>query len=166
MVLARTILVASFLVNVSSVMADDALPYKSANEKGVKTCLTQIKEVGNFITKDNAHASHDVWNKNSVDQRMFSSFVVKGYSDSDSHVSIIVGPDKTGKCFAEYNETSFWPKSCSVLREEVFPGFKFGGSMKGTTIFLENPNGAVNVYLTPQNNGNSCLITKREVIYY
>lgn len=166
MYVVRTFLVGSLMVGATSVMADDAVLYKSAKENGVVTCLSQIKEVGNFVVKENGHASHDIWNNKNIDKRMFSSFVVKSYSDGDSHISIVVGPDKTGSCYAEYNETSFWPKSCSVLREEVFSGYKFSGSMKSTTIALQNPAGSVDVYMTPQSGGNSCLTTKREVIYY
>ena len=162
----RTTFVGFLMLCASSVIADDSVTYKTAKEQGVTTCLAQIKKVGNFIIKENSHASHDIWNSKNVDKRMFSSFLVKGYSDGDSHVSIVVGPDQTGNCYAEYNETSFWPKSCSVLREETFSVFKFSGSMKSTSIVLKNEDDSVNIYMTPQDGGKSCLTTKREVIYY
>ena len=164
--LTRALLASTLAIGHSIAMANDSLPYKTAAENGIKTCLTQIRDVGNFIVKGNAHASHDFWNRDNANDRMFSSFLVKSYSDGDSHISVIVGPDKSGACYAEYNETSFWPKSCTVLREEVFSGVKFSGALKGTTTVLENPEGSVNIYMPPQNGGNSCLTTKREVIYY
>lgn len=163
----RLIIIAVSLFCVSAVFAVDTTPYKSASENGIKTCLSRIKEVSDFVIKTNPHVSHDLWSSNNTDSRMFSSFVVRDFSDGDSHVSIIVGPDKSGKCFAEYRETNFWIKSCSVVREEVFPKLKYSGSMNDTTITLKiNSDGGLNVYLTPQNNGNSCLSTKRETIYF
>lgn len=150
----------------SASRSEDTEPYKRAKNNGIKTCLTQLREVGNFIIEDFNHGSHDIWNSVNPDQSMFSSFVVKRYGDGESHIAITVGPDKSGKCYAEYRETAIWPKSCGVIRDEVWSKFKFIGSLIETTVVLKNDNKTVTVYLTPQSGGTSCLSTKREVIFY
>jgi|GEM_PF-1445390 hypothetical protein len=162
----RLALAVFFLASTTHAVADDSTPYLAGKKQGVRTCLDRLQTVANFIVADRPHASHDVWSNNAVDSRMFSSFVVKGYSDGDSHVSIVVGPDKTGRCYAEYNESAYWPEACTIVREKVFSKLKYVDSLKQTTAVLESESGAVNVYLTPQENGNACLTTKREVIFY
>ncbi|WP_456444881.1 hypothetical protein [Thiolapillus sp.] len=161
------ILIFALIMNEGAIaVADDVSAYQTAKKQGIKTCLEKVKVVGNFIVGDHDHASHDVWNTDDTDKRMFSSFLVKAYSDGDSHISMIVGPDATNRCFAEYNETTLWNKSCSIIREEVFSEFDFVGSMKNATLVLKNKDDSVNAYLTPQNGGNACLSTRREVVYY
>lgn len=146
--------------------ADEPSPVGDAENAKIKTCMAQLKEVASFIVKDIDHGSHDIWHKNDADHRPFSSLIVKRFSDGDSHVSLSVGPDKSGKCSAEYNETAYWPKACSVLREETYAKFEYHGSLNGQTIILRNDDESVYVYLTPQMQGNGCLSTRREVIYY
>lgn len=144
----------------------ETVPYKVAVNSGITTCLAQIKELTEYVLKNDAHASHDIWNSVDSDRRMFSSFIVKSYSDMDTHINLVIGPDKTGKCYGEYNETAIWPKACAVLREEMFADFEFYGSLTSTSFGLQNASGDLNVYLTPQTGGNSCLTTRREIIYF
>jgi hypothetical protein len=162
---ARSALAMLFLAGFVNANADETTPYQTAKQQGIRTCLSELRGVSNFIIDDHEHGSHDVWTSDATDSRMFSSFIVKGYSDGDSHVTIVVGPDKSGRCYVEYNETAFWPQSCTVIREAVFSELKYVDSLKETSVVLESKNGSVNVYLTPQNNGGACLSTKREVIY-
>jgi len=149
-----------------AVTAQDLTTTKQAEKAGVRQCLSQIKELGQFVIKESRHASHDIWSTKSVDARPFSSFVVKGYSDGDSHVTLVAGPDKTGKCYGEWRETAYWPKSCTVVREEIFGKLKFSGTLSDSTIFLTNTEETLSVYLTPQSVSAGCLTTRREVIYY
>lgn len=149
-----------------SVNAQDSTPAKQAEEAGFRTCLAKIKETSNFVFGANKHASHDYWSKINPDERVFSSFGVKTYSDGSSHIVIFGGQDKTGKCFAEYRETMFWPKACGVVREETWSKFKFVRSLNDNTIQLENELKNVSVYLTPEGNGNSCITTRRELNLY
>ena len=146
--------------------ADEPSPVGDAENAKIKTCMAQLKEVASFIVKDVDHGSHDIWNDKDADRRPFSSLIVKRFSDGDSHVSLSVGPDKSGKCSAEYNETAYWPKACSVLREEIYGEFKYHASLNESTTILRNDDKSVYVYLTPQMQGNGCLSTRREVIYY
>jgi hypothetical protein len=162
---ARIALAVFFLAGATSANANDTTPYQQAAKEGLRACLSQLDKVSNFIIDDRPHGSHDVWATDKPEARMFSSFVVKGFSDGDSHVTLLVGPDKSGRCFAEYNETAFWPQSCTIVREKIFSSLKYIDALKETTAVLESESGSVNVYLTPQNNGNACLSTKREVIY-
>lgn len=153
-------------LSASNVIAgDDTTVYKNAKEAGVTKCLKIIQDVSAFIIKKNKHSSHDYWSKKNVNSTAFSSFVVKDYSDGDSHISIMVVPDANNNCYAEYRETSYWNKSCSVLREEIFKDWKYKTSLKESTVLLANEKDTVHVYLTPQNNGSGCLSTKREAIY-
>ena len=144
----------------------ETVPYKSAVNYGITTCLPQIKQLTEFVLKNEAHGSHDISHSVSPDQRMFSSFIVKSYSDMNTHISFVVSPDQSGRCSGEYNETSIWPQACTVLREEMFYDFKYYGSVTSTSFALESQDGNLNVYLTPQSGGNSCLVTRREVLYF
>jgi hypothetical protein len=161
--------IAIFCFSAVSVIADDETTsvFDQAKKAGVIRCLKSLEQVSNYIIKKNKHSSHSIWAKDNVDLNGFSSFVVKEYTDGDSHVSILVVPtaDKD-TCFAEYNETSYWPKSCSVLREEVYKDWKYKSSLKESTVILKNDSDKVFIYLSPQNNGSACLSTRREVIFY
>jgi hypothetical protein len=138
----------------------------SAEQAGITRCIDKVKQIGGFVTGGRPHATYDVWATEQTDKRPFSSFVVKGWSDGDSHVSMIVGLDGSGRCFAEYNETSYWPKACGILREESFKALKFKSALKETTMMLTSEDGAMHVYLTPQGEGRGCLSTKRELAFY
>lgn len=145
---------------------EEPTPVASAREAGVKSCMAPLKEIATYLVKDVAqHASHDLWNERSPDRRPFSSLIVKQYPDGDSHVSMIVGPDKAGQCFAEYNETAYWAKSCVVLRDEAFSKFTMHGSLNKHTTVLRNDNKTVFLYMTPQSDAG-CLVTRREIFYY
>ncbi|MCQ4144801.1 MULTISPECIES: hypothetical protein [Vogesella] len=146
--------------------AGEPSPVDNAVDAKIKTCMAPLKKVASFIVKDGGHASHDIWNDKDADRRPFSSLIAKKYSDGDSHVSMSVGPDKSGRCSAEYNETAYWPKACTVLREEIYGEFKYHASLNESTTILRNDDKSVYVYLTPQMQGNGCLSTRREVIYY
>jgi len=148
------------------VHAGEPSPVGNAVDAKIKTCMAPLKEVASFIVKDGDHGSHDIWHEKDADSRPFFSLIVKKFSDGDSHVSFSIGPDKSGKCSAEYSETAYWPKACSVLREEVYAKYKYHASLNGTTTILRNDDETVYVYLTPQMQGNGCLSTRREVIYY
>lgn len=146
--------------------ADEPSPVVNAVDAGIKTCMAPLKEVAAFIVKDDVHASHDLWSKNDADRRLYSSLIAKKYLDGNSHVSLSVSPDKSGKCSVEYSETMYWPKACSVLREETYAKFKYYESLNENTIILHNNEKTLSVYLTPQMQGNGCLDTRREVIYF
>jgi hypothetical protein len=150
----------------ANTFAQDLVPPRQAEKAGVKQCLAQIRELSQFVLKEHRHASHDIWSNSTPNDRPFFSFVVKGYSDGDSHVSIMVGPDKTGRCSGEWRETAYWTKSCTVVREEIFGKLKFTGNLNNSTIALQNSDDTLSVYLTPQSNGVGCLSTRREVIFY
>lgn len=135
-----------------------------ADENGIKSCRPQIKSVSDFIIKGSSHGTHAYWSSEDSDNRMYATLTSKGYSDGDSHVSVIAAKTSSGKCDSIYIETFALPKSCMVVREETYKEWKYTGSMNGKTLLLENDGGSVNVYLSPQ--GESiCLITKREVVF-
>lgn len=160
--LIRVLAVAVLLQATAS--AADTLPYKKAQEIGVKKCLAKVGEISDFILKEAGHGADTIWNKN-VDGRLFSFFVSRGYADGDSQVSMHFAPNGAA-CDAVYTETMLWETSCALVREEVFKAWKFRGSLNGKTMILQNDSGSVDVYLTPGGKAsNLCMSTKREVVY-
>ena len=137
-----------------------------ATKNGVKKCSPQLKIVGEYIVDDRPHATHSSWNKNDPDNRLYASLTSKGYSDGDSHVTVIASPTSSGKCDATYIETFALATSCMLAREETYKDWKYVGTLNMKTLMLENESGSVNVYLSAQGaNDNICLISKREVVY-
>lgn len=134
-----------------------------AKSAGFTQCLETTETLANFLVKDSAHASHDFWNSDNVNERFFDSLIVKDYSDGDSHISLTVVP-RENKCDWSYTETYPVEQPCQVVREEMLSDFSYGGSMNKTTIMLNNDNGLY-YYITPSESGKACLVTKREIFY-
>ncbi|UTV30505.1 hypothetical protein [Photobacterium atrarenae] len=152
------------LISASSLAAENSI-VSMAKESGVKRCVTQLESVANFIIEDKSHGTHANWNSNNPDNRIYTTLTSKGYSDGDSHVSVVSTINSEGKCDAYYTETFALPKSCMLVREQTYKELDFQGTLNGKTIVLKNSGGA-NYYLSPQGtSGNICLVTKRETIY-
>ncbi|MFC4259250.1 hypothetical protein ACFOZ5_09440 [Marinobacter lacisalsi] len=134
-----------------------------ARAAGFTNCLETTKKLADFLVKKHAHASHDFWNKEAVNERFFDSVIVKDYSDGDSHISLTIVP-RGGQCDWSYTETYPVEQPCQIVREEMFGEMDYAGSLNETTMALKNGNG-LNYYLTPSESGNTCLVTKREVSY-
>ncbi|GAA81302.1 MULTISPECIES: hypothetical protein [Pseudoalteromonas] len=158
-----TFLGLSFLA--TNALAEDNSVVSMAKEKGVKRCIPQIEHISNFIIDKKAHGSHATWNKDAADNRMYSSLSSKGYTDGDSHVSVIASINSDGKCDTYYVETFALAKSCLMAREKTYKDMEFVGTLNDKTIVLKNAGGA-NYYLSPQGTANNiCLVSKRETIY-
>lgn len=163
------IIVASFVFGVSMlpniVKAQETTSVVGmAKSNGVKRCIPTLELVANFMIEGKAHGTHAAWNKNSPDNRMYSSFTSKNYSDGNSHISVIGAVNSEGKCDGYYIETYVIDKACMIARETTFKEMEFVGTLQNTTIVLENAGGA-NYYLTPQAVPNICLVSKSETIY-
>ncbi|QJR79965.1 hypothetical protein CA267_003800 [Alteromonas pelagimontana] len=149
---------------VANTHAEETSIVDMADKNEIRTCRSQIKSVSDFIIKDKAHSTHASWNSKDSDNRLYATLTSKGYSDGDSHVSVITAPTSSGKCDSTYVETFALPQSCMVTREETYKDWKYIGTMNGKTLLLESDGGAVNIYLSPQ--GESiCLVSRREVVY-
>lgn len=154
------------LLSAANVCVGKTVIESQAVENGVVKCESAIKSTADFIIKDKAHATHSTWNSNDADNRLYASLTSKGYSDGDSHVTVIAAPTLSGKCDTTYVESFAMQKTCMVVREEVFKSWKYVGTMKKKTLILKNEGGSVNIYLSSQGAGeNLCLVTRREVIY-
>src|SRR5690606_26522344 len=95
------------------------------------------------------------------DKAMFSSFVVKHYSDGDSHISIVAAP-RGDSCDIQWTETFAQEQACTVVRETLFRSFDFDSEVTRGSVRLTKGN--VSVYLTPTVSGDSCLVTRRELV--
>ncbi|WP_027873956.1 hypothetical protein [Spongiibacter marinus] len=136
---------------------------EQAKSAGFTNCLETTKTLAEFLVKQNAHASHDFWNKDFVNERFFSSLIIKDYSDGDSHISLTVIP-RGKQCDWSYTETYPVEKPCQIVREERLSEMKYGGSLNETTMALNNEKDLY-FYLTPSETGRTCLVTKREIFY-
>ncbi|WP_411132282.1 hypothetical protein AAFX34_15750 [Vibrio vulnificus] len=136
-----------------------------ASQNNIKRCLPQLEGISNFILKDKPHGTHATWNIDEPDNRMYTTLSSKGYSDGDSHVSVVAAINSKGKCDTYYTETFALSTSCMSAREETYKDMQYVGTLNGKTIVLKNQGGA-NYYLSPQGNGgNICLVTKRETVF-
>ncbi len=161
----KSLIISTMLFAVSiSLHAKETSIVNMADENGIKTCRSQIKSVSDFIIKDKAHGTHAYWNSKDSDNRLYATLTSKGYSDGDSHVSVIAAPTSSGKCDTIYVETFALAKSCMVTREETYKDWKYTGTMNGKTLLLESDAGSVNIYLSPQGE-NICLVSRREIVY-
>ena len=160
----KAVLIGALLITTYAQAEETSIVY-TAVQNGIKTCKTDLKRTADFIIKGITHSTHSSWNKKDSDNRMYATLTSKSYSDRDAHVTVIAAPTPAGKCDTTYVETFAMPKSCMTVREEVFKGWVYKGTMNSKTLVLENSmEGTVNVYLSPQGD-NICLVSKREVIY-
>ena len=137
----------------------------TAQKNGVKRCIPQLEKVSNFIIDGKKHGTHATWSQISPDGKMYSSLTSKGYSDGNSHVSVIGAVNSEGKCDSYYLENYALAKSCMMARETNYKDLEYVGTLAHKTIVLKNAGGA-NYYLTPQGAANNiCLVSKSETIY-
>jgi len=134
-----------------------------AKGAGFTQCLETTETLANFLVGENAHASHDFWNSDNVNERFFNSLIVKDYSDGDSHISLTIVP-RGNKCDWSSTETFTVEQPCQVVREEMFSEMSYGGSMNKTSLMLHKDNDLY-YYLTPSESSKACLVTKREIFY-
>jgi len=142
--------------NASADMLTDAV-----KEIGIKTCLAAIGSASKSHLEKADYGYHNIWATKDPDKAMFSSLVVKDYSDGDSHISIVASPRGDG-CDIQWTETYVQEQACPVLCETLFRSFEFGGEVLGGSIQLTND--AMSVYLTPSESGKACLVTRRELV--
>lgn len=162
----KKVLLAASVCFALSAHADTTVIESQAVNNGVVKCATPLAEMGDYIIGDKSHATHSTWNSSDPDNRLYASLSSKGYSDGDSHVTVIAAPTSSGKCDTTYIETFALAKSCMLTREEVFSDWAYVGTMNEKTSILKNENDTVNIYLSSQGtNDNICLVSKREVIY-
>lgn len=161
----KSLVLSAFLFLLGAgVQAEETSIVNMADENGIKTCRPQIKSISDFIIKDRKHGTHANWNSKDSDNRMYATLTSKGYSDGDSHVSVIAAKTSSGKCDTIYIETFALPKSCMLTREEIYKDWKYSGTLNGKTLLLQNESGSVDVYLSSQGE-NICLVSKREMVY-
>jgi len=72
----KVVLACTFAAAISfqsmAVNAADTLPYKKAQELGVKKCLAKVREMSNFVLKEAGHGSDTTWNNKETDSRLLS----------------------------------------------------------------------------------------------
>lgn len=136
---------------------------EAAEESGIRACLNAITLVSDMHLEDSQHTSHDYWATNRTDSAMFSSLVVKSYTDGGSHISIVASP-RGDVCDIQWTESYAQEQRCSVVRETLFPNFVFVSEMAAGTIRLDTEDGQLSAYLTPSESGRACTVTRRELI--
>ncbi|MDN7124556.1 hypothetical protein J6I90_06650 [Pseudidiomarina sp. 1APP75-32.1] len=134
--------------------------FERAQDVGVSKCLETVKSLSGVLVDEHAHGSHDMWSTDAPDERVFDSVIVKGYSDTDSHISMTVVP-RDGACDWRYTETYVVEKACTVIRDDWFGEFGYLGALNETSLALSSEEN-VNIYLTPVVQGKMCLVSKRE----
>src|SRR5690554_4157589 len=112
------------MIGAFSAQAEETSIVDMAVQNGIKGCKSYLKETADFIIKGNVHSTHATWNKKDSDNRMYATLTSKGYSDGESHVTVVAAPTAAGKCDTTYVETFAMPNSCLTVREETFKGWK------------------------------------------
>lgn len=158
----RKVLISILLsVTFGSAVAD-TIPGEQATKNGFTSCQKTVEKIAKFVIDDTKHGAVSSWNNKTPDTRMFNSQIVLKYSDGYSVAVINIAPTKSGKCDGSYTTTFTSAKSCSVLRETTFKGWKFFGEIGGL-VSLENEAGSVSKILLPTETG--CVAISTEVVY-
>ncbi|EGQ8088943.1 hypothetical protein ACM6U7_004258 [Vibrio vulnificus] len=160
----KNTMVLSFLLASNAALAEPTALVKQAAVHGIEKCEALLKTVGDFVLDDGPHSTHANYNIEQPDSRLYATFSTKVYTVGDTHVSVVVAPTSLGKCDATYVETFAFAKSCKKLREESFSDWTYVGNMQNNSISLTNDDGSIYAYLSSQD-GDICLVSKREVIY-
>lgn len=155
----------SLFVSVLAAPVESTSVLDIAQENGIVTCEKSLKNIAEFIIDGESHSTHASWHEQYSDDRLYTSLSSKGNTEGSSHVTVITAPTGSGKCDSSYIETYVVHLSCLEAREKMFDKWQYKGVMNDSTLLLETPSGAVNLYLSPQGN-DLCLVSKREVIYH
>ncbi|MGB1361167.1 MAG: hypothetical protein ACPG8V_03520 [Alphaproteobacteria bacterium] len=146
-------------VNAESVKISDIM-------RGLTTesCIVMMKAVEKKMFKGVPMRTYPIVNKSNPQGNIFSATAELDYNGDDSQVNITASPIKNG-CNIVFTETFTSNNPCIEMREKLFKKWKMLGKLNQTLVFSYKKDKDFIAYLTPQGNGATCLITKRQIFY-
>ncbi len=97
---------------------------RQASEWGVKTCLSQIALVSDFLTVNRSYAALSQRLEGAVDAEAFTSTIAARDPQGIETVSTFVSTPVGGsRCNSSYQAVASFAVSCEVAHREYFPSF-------------------------------------------
>lgn len=147
-----------FLI-VSGAFAEDTIPTKQAKTNGIKTCISAVEKVSNFIA-DGDHGASSVWNSKVPDESAFSSVIERTYSDGAILTSMTVARTKSEHCYAEYEKVIYFTDNCMATVQKNYKDAEYKGEVNKNITSLNQ--GGVDVFLMPA--GTGCVVVRKEIL--
>ncbi|MBS9777355.1 MAG: hypothetical protein KGV50_01200 [Gammaproteobacteria bacterium] len=152
------------------VTADSKMP-KALAETNLSSNCKEI--ITNFSEDIIGPKKHRILVHENPHAPFFQAFILLGYNDQDSHVTINAVP--MGKqCEVSYKESFEINVPCDGAREALFKRWQLIGKLSNTTMVLRydhprnkkilpaNEKDRAFAYLTQTRRGESCLVTKQQ----
>ena len=139
--------------------AEDTIPTKQAKKNGIKTCISAVEKMSNFIADGN-HGASSVWNSKVPDESAFSSVIERTYSDGSILTSMTVARTKSEHCYAEYEKVIYSTDNCMATVQKNYKDAEYKGEVNKNVTSLSQ--GGVNIFLMPA--GNGCVVVRKEIL--
>lgn len=158
-------LVGLFCLVFSQPIAAENAVVDLAKSKSIELCQKNLQLVADKLIKNKEHGSHASWHEAQANSHLFDTFSVISYVDGDTHLTITAAPNAQGRCDISYVETIVLSATCDTARNTTFANWRFASNLHNKTMVLQDDEGKVSVYLTPQVNDAICMVTKRQTIF-
>ena len=147
------------LLMVSGAFAEDTIPTKQAKANGIKTCISAVEKMSNFIADGN-HGASSVWNSKVPDESAFSSVIERTYSDGSILTSLTVARTKSEHCYAEYEKVIYFTDNCMATVQKNYKDAEYKGEVNKNVTWLSKR--GVDTFLIPA--GNGCVVVRKEIL--
>lgn len=163
MCLLKKLFILSFLAS-SLLFAEDTLLEKQAKQIGFTSCLSSIKKLETFLTKNVPYGSYSAVAKKNPNNEVYTATLELTYKNSPALVDLTIFPNsEDGTCSFNYTRTWYEPRTCSELsKHNTFKDFKFLGTLN-KRIDAYQKGSSVKMFFS--NAGDGCLVQKKETIY-
>ena len=135
---------------------------RAASQRGVKSCLNRINQVGNFLGQGVDLGTFLFNAPKEGEKHLFSASMESAGANSMAYASATFTPVGSDGCGALYEAVSWWPGNCLDVAAKVFGEMKLSGPLLKNLQVLEGP-GSLRVFLMPA--GPGCVSIKKEVIF-
>ena len=116
------------LLIVNLTIAEDTIPTKHAKAHGIKTCISAVEKVSNFIA-DGDHGSYSQSHNKVPNESAFSSVIERTYSDGTILTSMTVARTKSDHCYAEYEKVIYFADSCMATAQKNYKDAEYKGEI-------------------------------------
>jgi hypothetical protein len=134
-------------------------------DQGFRTCSKTLDELVRYVAPEQT-GHYGVWNKHDADNRMFSTILIKNYTDGKLIAAANGTKNKAGSCDA--NGVQIWTvpgKSCGQLRETTFKEWKYYDELAGIPMYDEGDGNAGTALIMVPIEPYGCLVVKQVLMY-
>ena len=139
----------------------DGLITKRAKQVGFNHCITAVRSLEKFLTKNKTYAVNTMTSTVDVNTNILNTTVEITYTDISELVNLSIIPNSNGTCSYSYTVTWHTKQSCKDYSKKSLSNFSSNGNLnKNVNIFSKD---TLTFYLL--NSKQGCTVQKHEMSY-